>query len=74
MTNLSSDGAVRTFMDIFSIDSGPRRHFSIDTGLVLDIFSNLWSTLPRPWHVADLLGFLYYTPFIVKSFYYFYIF
>ena len=52
-------GFAGAFVDIFSIDSGPRRYFSIDTSLALDIFSNLWSTLLRPWHVADLLSFLY---------------
>ena len=47
------------FMGKFSIDDGPDRHFSIDTDFSLDIFTSLWLTLLRPWHVADLLGFSY---------------
>ena len=46
-------------MGKFSIDSGSGRHFSIDTDFALDIFTSLWLTLPRPWHVADMLGFSY---------------
>ena len=52
-------GFAVAFMGNFSIDSGPGRHFSIDTGFPLDIFTSFWLMLPRPWHVADLLGFLY---------------
>ena len=48
------------FMGKFSNDSGPVRHFPIDTGFALDIFTSLLLTLPRPWHVADLLGFSYF--------------
>ena len=42
---------------IFDRLCGPGRHFSIDTWFALDIFAKLWLTLPRPWHVAELLGF-----------------
>ena len=45
------------FYGQFSVDSGPGRHFSIDTGFAQDIFTKLWLNLARPWHVADLLGF-----------------
>ena len=49
----------RCLCEHYSIDTCYCRHFLNETGLNPWYFANLWLTFPLPWHVVDLVGFLY---------------